>query len=222
MKKSIKILAGLALASAMVFTACTYSNAEEKTEMVPDVTGIVFGETKMAFADCKVSDAYCISGAGFEHYMDEKNKDADTGKYKDIVNEEGQTVLSIKDGILELGAFAWDSFKIELKSKLDLSEANKITVGLYVKDYTPGDAFVFEIASADDAAVGVTSWTDSSYFKDLSANVKTYELDLTKFAALGANGKFGDEAVNLEKIKTIGIHPRGAKGQIYLKSIVIE
>ncbi len=215
MKKSIKILAGLALASAMVFTACTYSNAEEKTEMVPDVTGFVNGDTTTAFGGLKISDAYCGT------------YDGTAEKPATIKNDKGQVVVNVENGIIELGCGAWDSFYIDLGKAVDLSEAKKLKITAYGKDYKPGDAIVFLVADKGKNAVGTSSWADAALFKDISADVKEYVVDLSTLADMGTDnmriaafdGAAADYAAS--KVQYFGIDPRGASGQLYIKSITV-
>ncbi|MCR4741649.1 MAG: hypothetical protein K5866_02090 [Treponema sp.] len=210
MKKTFKILAGLALATAMIFTSCSYTG-EDTTELVPDVTGFVNGDTTTAFGGLKISDAYCGT---YDGTADEPAT---------VKNDAGQVVLNVENGIIELGFFSWDNFVIDLGKTVDLSEAKKLKIAVYVKDYTPGDAIVFEVADKDKNAVGINSWTDATLFKDLSDTVKEYVVDLSTLSDQAGNGKFAGAAADYDasKVQYFGINPRGAAGQFYIKSITV-
>lgn len=213
MKKTLNILAGLALAAAMIFTSCSYTG-EDTTELVPDVTGFVNGETTISFADSKITDAYCGTYDGT----------ADTPAT--VKNDAGQVIVNVENGIIELGCGSWDSFYIDLGKAVDLSEAKKLKITAYGKGYTPGDAIVFLVADKGKNAVGTSSWADSTLFKDISADVKEYVVDLSKLADMEANNRvaaFDGAAADYDssKVQYFGIDPRGAAGQLYIKSITV-
>lgn len=217
MKKTLNILAGLALAAAMIFTSCSYTG-EDTTELVPDVTGFVNGVTTVSFGGLKISDHYCGTYDGT----------AETPAT--VKNAQGQVVVNVENGIIELGCGSWDAFYIDLGKTVDLSEAKKLKIAAYVKDYTPGDAVVFSVADKDKNEVGTTSWSDTKLFKDLDEKVKEYEVDLSQLKDLKVSDKDnnrhyafdGDPAeYNASKVQYFGIQPRGASGQLYIKSITV-
>lgn len=213
MKKTLNILAGLALAAAMIFTSCSYTG-EDTTELVPDVTGFVNGETTVSFGGLKITDDYCGTYDGT----------AETPAT--VKNEAGQVVCNVENGIIELGCGSWDSFYIDLGKTVDLSEAKKLKIAAYGKGYTPGDAIVFLVADKDKNAVGTSSWADATLFKDVSEKVKEYVVDLSTLADMDANNRIGafDGAAadyDASKVQYFGIDPRGASGQLYIKSITV-
>ena len=213
MKKTLNILAGLALAAAMIFTSCSYTG-EDTTELVPDVTGFVNGETTVSFGGLKISDLYCGTYDGT----------AETPAT--VKNTAGQVIVNVENGIIELGCGSWDAFHIDLGKTVDLSEAKKLKIAAYVKDYTPGDAVVFLVDNKGKNAVGTSSWTDATLFKDVSEKVKEYVVDLSTLADMEANNRivaFDGAAADYDasKVQYFGIDPRGASGQLYIKSITV-
>lgn len=214
MKKTLNILAGLALAAAMIFTSCSYTG-EDTTELVPDVTGFVNGETTVSFGGLKISDKYCGTYDGT----------ADTPET--VTNEDGKVIVNVENGIIELGCQSWDCFVIDLGKAVDLSKATKLKIAAYGKDYTPGDAIVFLVADDDKNPVGINSWADATLFKDVSDTVKEYVVDLSKLEDQNTYpdrvAAFDGAAADYDasKVQYFGLDPRGAAGQLYIKSITV-
>ena len=214
MKKTLNILAGLALAAAMIFTSCSYTG-EDTTELVPDVTGFVNGETTVSFGGLKISDKYCGTYDGT----------AETPAT--VKNEQGQVVVNVENGIIELGFQSWDCFVIDLGKTVDLSKAKKLKIAAYVaKDYTP-DTMIFLLADKYKNPVGINGWADTKLFKDLSETVKEYEVDLSNLTDQNTYpdrvDAFDGAAADYDasKVQYFGIDPRSASGQLYIKSITV-
>ena len=217
MKKTLNILAGLALAAAMIFTSCSYTG-EDKTELVPDVTGFVNGETTVSFGGLKISDAYCGT------------YDGTAAKPATVKNKAGQVIVNVENGIIELGCGSWDAFYIDLGKTVDLSEAKKLKIAAYVaKGYEAPDAFIFLLADKNKNPMGTSTYADATFFKDLSEKVKEYEVDLSKLQNLGSlKGRFNEtftegnpDDYKASKVQYFGIDPRSASGQLYIKSITV-
>lgn len=158
-----------------------------------------------------VSDAYC-------------------GTYKGtpIVSDENKTIIDVaEDGAFIFMGGHWDSFKIAFDD-VDLSSAKKVTITAKTgADYTAPDAIIFEYASGDKA-VGASTWTDPSFLK-LTAEYADYSLSLDKFSDLFStdkdnnNSKYtGGKLEDRKAVNSVTFNPRGAEGQIYIKSIVFS
>lgn len=215
MKKTLNILAGFALAAAMIFTSCSYTG-EDTTEFVPDVTGFVNGETTISFGGLKIFDKYCGTYDGT----------AETPTT--VKNDAKQVVVNVdENGVIELGFFQWNCYVIDLGKTFDLSKAKKLKIAAYVaKDYKP-DTMIFLLADKDKNPVGINGWADTTLFKDLSETVKEYEVDLSKLTDQNTypdrvkafDGVAAD--YDASKVQYFGIDPRGASGQFYIKSITV-
>lgn len=206
MKKifSIAVAAVLALA---VFTGCEISSNETETLVKLDNYGIVAGDTKIAFSDCEIKDAYCGTYDG----------------KKDVVAGGGEVIISIDEaGVLTLAGYSWDSETITLKSAIDLSGYTKMTINAKrASDYTPGDAIIFELGDSDNGSTGYNSWTDANFLK-FTTGFSEFSVDLEKLTNQGGNSKIGSTDINLKKVDKIVINPRGASGNFYIASIVFE
>ena len=185
----------------------------------------VGGDEGFTFADLTIKDAYCGT-------YDGKN---------DVVAAGGELIISIsEDGVLTMAGYEWDKTYLTFSQAVDLSSFSKMTIEAKVSDgYKPGDAVVFEFSSSDKAASGVSTWTDETFFGDLTTSFKSFSIGMDKFQCLKNNSvyckddhsKDGDNAADkctftnaadMKAIKEIAINPRGASGNIYIKSIKFE
>ena len=171
-------------------------------------TGIFIGGTVCNFADLTIRDAYCGT-------YDGKN---------DVVAEGGELIISIsEDGVLTMAGYEWDKTYLTFSQAVDLSSFSKMTIEAKVSDgYTPGDAVIFEVSSGDEAASGVNTWTDATFFGDLTTSFNSFSIGMDKFSNLGGNSLYGTNEADMKAIKEIAINPRGASGNIYIKSIKFE
>ncbi len=165
------------------------------------------------FTKAKVKDDYCTPNNPVV-----PNKDAP------VKAEDGTIVIgAAEDGALQIAGYSWDSYKISFDA-VDLSKAKKVTITAKTgADYTAPDAIIFEYASGDKA-VGASAWTDSSFLK-LTAEYADYSLSLDKFSDLSgdSNSKYtGGKLEDRKAVNSVTFNPRGAKGQIYIKSIVFS
>lgn len=250
--KRLSVLALLAVGFALVFGGCSNgssssadgsdggngggqtnngggSNGDENTTDGAKgkvIKGIgVGGDEGFTFADLTIKDAYCGT-------YDGKN---------DVVAEGGELIISIsEDGVLTMAGYKWDKTYLTLPELIDLSSFSKMTIEAKVSDgYEAGDAVVFEVSSSDKAASGVSTWTDETFFGDLTTSFKSFSIGMDKFQCLKNNSvyckddhsKDGDNAADkctftnaadMKAIKEIAINPRGASGNIYIKSIKFE
>ena len=168
----------------------------------------VGGDEGFTFADLTIKDAYCGTYNG-------KN---------DVVAEGGELIISIsEDGVLTMAGYQWDKTYLTLPELIDLSSFSKMTIEAKVSDgYKAGDAVVFEVSSGDKAASGVSTWTDETFFGDLTTSFKSFSIGMDKFSNLGENSVYGTNKADMKAIKEIAINPRGASGNIYIKSIKFE
>ena len=170
--------------------------------------GIIIGDTVYKFADLTIKDAYCGT-------YDGKN---------DVVAEGGELIISIsEDGVLTMAGYSWDKTYLTFSQAVDLSSFSKMTIEAKVSDgYEAGDAVIFEVSSGDEAASGVNTWTDATFFGDLTTSFKSISIGMDKFSNLGENSVYGTDKADMKAIKEIAINPRSASGNIYIKSIKFE
>ena len=217
--KKLSVLALLAVGFALVFGGCSNgsssSDGGDGDPSVtpppgddPVVTGIIIGEKEYAFSTLTIKDAYCGT-------YDGKN---------DVVAEGGELIISIsEDGVLTMAGYQWDKTYLTFSQAVDLSSFSKMTIEAKVSDgYTPGDAVIFEVSSGDEAASGVNTLTDATFFGDLTTSFNSFSIGMDKFSNLGENSVYGTNKADMKAIKEIAINPRGASGNIYIKSIKFE
>ncbi|MCQ2586302.1 MAG: hypothetical protein MJ185_11985 [Treponema sp.] len=226
MKKIVKLFGIMTIAAALLVSCkpaedpvdnSTASDTGTTTEQTGGTnTGSEEGtadETPKAFSysvdltKAKVSDAYCGTYAG-----------------SPIVSDKNKTIIDVaEDGAFIFMGGYWDSFKIAFDD-VDLSSAKKVTITAKTgADYTAPDAIIFEYASGDKA-VGASTWTDPSFLK-LTAEYADYSLSLDKFSDLSGdkNSKYtGGKLEDRKAVNSVTFNPRGAEGQIYIKSIVFS
>ena len=245
--KKLSVFALLAVGFALVFGGCSNADDETKTEQggggddtdkkeegkdeekdpaSSEKTGIIIGEKEYAFSELTIKDAYCGTYDG----------------ENDVVAEKGELIISIsKDGVLTMAGYQWDKTYLTFSQAVDLSSFSKMTIEAKVSDgYKAGDAVIFEVSSSDKAASGVNTWTDKTFFGDLTTSFKSFSIGMDKFQCLKNNSVYckddhskdkDDEvadkctftnAADMKAIKEIAINPRGASGNIYIKSIKFE
>ncbi len=125
------------------------------------------------------------------------------------------------DGVLTITADSWDSFTIAFDA-MDLSSCTKMTITAKVDaDFTAPDAFIFEVSDGTNAS-GMDSWTDSTL--TFGTDYTDWSTDLSKLKFEDTNSKISAAAAldSFAAITKININPRGAKGNIYIKSIKFE
>ena len=239
--KKLSVLALLAVGFALVFGGCSNGSSSSADGSDggdgdpsvtpppgadPVVTGIIIGEKEYAFSELTIKDAYCGTYDG----------------ENDVVAEKGELIISIsKDGVLTMAGYQWDKTYLTFSQAVDLSSFSKMTIEAKVSDgYKAGDAVIFEVSSSDKAASGVNTWTDKTFFGDLTTSFKSFSIGMDKFQCLKNNSVYckddhskdkDDEvadkctftnAADMKAIKEIAINPRGASGNIYIKSIKFE
>ena len=170
-------------------------------------TGIFIGDTVYKFADLTIRDDYCGTYDG-----------------NDVVAGGGELIISIsEDGVLTMAGYSWDKTYLTFSQAVDLSSFSKMTIEAKVSDgYEAGDAVIFEVSSGDEAASGVNTWTDATFFGDLTTSFKSFSIGMDKFSNLGENSVYGTDKADMKAIKEIAINPRDASGNIYIKSIKFE
>ena len=166
----------------------------------------------------------------------------DDGNPKDFVK-----IISVdSDGVLTIAGYSWDKMFITLPEAVDLSAYKTMTITVkvadgFTEDYTKvsgdnKDAFVVEVSSDARESSGVASWTDSAFFGggSLTTEYKTFSIGLEKFKNLDTNSAYCEldtnynaiagstSAADMTKISGICLNPRGATGNIYIKSIIFE
>ncbi len=188
------------------------------------------------FATSTIKDAYCgtfdgtnpvvgdIPAAGSTGFEVVSGTD-DDGNAKDFV----KIVDVDSNGVLTLAGYAWDKTYITLAEVVDLSSYKKLTITAKVAEgFVAGDQgqVIFEVASGDEAASGVSTWTDSTFFGNLTTEYSSFSIGMEKFANMntkdGDNSVYGSTVADMTAIKEICINPRGSTGNIYIKSIIFE
>ena len=188
------------------------------------------------FATSTIKDAYCgtfdgtnpvvgdIPTAGSTGFEVVSGTDKE-GNPKDFVK-----IISVdSDGVLTIAGYSWDKTYITLAEVVDLSSYKKLTITAKVAEgFVAGDngQVIFEVASGDEAASGVSTWTDSTFFGNLTTEYSSFSIGMEKFANMntkdGDNSVYGSTVADMTAIKEICINPRGATGNIYIKSIIFE
>ena len=193
MKKTFKRAGLIALAAAMALAFVGCSDSEDKTETpVEPETPVETGKS-IDFSKATITEAYGNS-----------------------------SLISVgDDGVLTITAGSWDSFTIAFDA-MDLSSCTKMTITAKVDaDFTAPDAFIFELSDGTNAS-GMDSWTDSTL--TFGTDYADWSTDLSKLKFEDTNSKFGATAAldSFAAITKMNINPRGAKGNIYIKSIKFE
>ena len=237
--KKVWMLALLAVGFALVFGGCSNADDETKTEQGGgDDGGNGGGQTNNGGdetgdenttdgAKGKVIKGIGVGGDEGFTFADLTIKDAYCGTYdgeNDVKADDGTVIISIsEDGVLTMAGYSWDKTYLTFSQAVDLSSFSKMTIEAKVSDgYEAGDAVIFEVSSGDEAASGVNTWTDATFFGDLTTSFKSFSIGMDKFSNLGENSVYGTDKADMKAIKEIAINPRGASGNIYIKSIKFE
>ncbi len=225
--KKISILAAFALSAALIFSGC---DTDAVTEAISELTSDTTTDETTDDTTTDAADETADEAEETTYSVDFTNstiKDAYCGTYDgtdDIVAEDGTVIISVdSDGVLTMAGYCWDKTYITLADTVDLSSYTKVTITAKVaEDYTAGDAVILELSSDDEAASGVSSWTDSTFFGDLTTDYASFSIGMDQFSNLGDNSVYGSTVADMSAIKEICINPRGATGNIYIKSIIFE
>ena len=226
--KKISILAALALGAALIFSGC---DTDAVTDAISELTGSTTEDTTTdettddeAEVDAEEETEETTYSVDFTNST---IKDAYCGTYdgtNDVVADDGTIIISVdSDGVLTMAGYCWDKTYITFADAVDLSSYSKVTITAKVaEDYEAGDAVIFELASGDEAASGVSTWKDSTFFGDLTTEYSSFSIAIDQFSNLGDNSVYGSTAADMSAITEICINPRGATGNIYIKSIIFE